>query len=132
MPISAVLSYAAAYFSLIVAVGVLLRDRDAFVHRIFAAGMCLFALEELFRGLVYGALLPEDIIYWQKRVIAVSVLIPSVWLAFSLTYARVNPRKFLGEWKWVLLATGLAPAAFVAIFRKSIFLGAIYLEESER
>src|SRR5579862_7365438 len=112
MPISAVLSYAAAYFSLIIAVGVLLRDRDAFVHRIFAAGMCLFALEELFRGLVYGAL-PEDIIYWQKRLTVVSVLIPSVWLAFSVTYARVNPRKFLAQWKWVLLATGLAPVPFV-------------------
>ncbi|HEY2382544.1 MAG TPA: XrtA/PEP-CTERM system histidine kinase PrsK [Terriglobia bacterium] len=132
MPIAAIPSYAAAYFSLIVAVGVLLRDRDAFVHRIFAAGMCLFALEELFRGLVYSALLPDDIIYWQKRVITVSVLIPSIWLAFSLTYARVNPRKFLAQWKWPLLVSALAPIPFLAIFRKSVFLGAIYLEESER
>src|SRR5215468_11279008 len=130
MPIPVVLSYAAAYFSLILAIGVLLRDRHSLVHRIFAAGMVLFAAEELLRGFVYGALSPDEIIYWQKRLIAVSTLIPTVWLAFGVTYARVSPRKFLSQWKWVLLGTSLAPIPFTAIFRKSIFLGAIYLENS--
>src|SRR5262249_4984021 len=37
---------------------------------------------------------------------------------------------FLSQWKWVLLGTSLAPIPFTAIFRKSIFLGAIYLENS--
>jgi putative PEP-CTERM system histidine kinase len=131
MPISVVLSYAAAYFSLIVGLGVLLRDRQSFVHRVFAAGMFLFAAEEVLRGFLYGPLLPEDIIFWQKRIIAASTFIPFVWLAFSLTYARVHPRQFLSQWKWVLLATGLGPAVFIAIFRRSIFLGAIYLENSD-
>ena len=132
MPVPVVVSYAAAYFSLIVGGGVLLRDRYSFVHRVFAVGMFLFAAEELFRGLAYGAVLPDDIIFWQKRVIAVAAFIPSAWLAFSLTYARVNPRRFLSQWKWVLLATAMAPIPFLAIFRHTIFLGAIYLENSER
>ena len=132
MPVPVVVSYAAAYFSLIVGGGVLLRDRYSFVHRVFAVGMFLFAVEELFYGLAYGALLPDDIIFWQKRAIAVAAFIPSAWLAFSLTYARVNPRRFLSQWKWVLLATAVVPILFVAIFRHSIFLDALYLENSER
>jgi hypothetical protein len=44
----AVLSFAAAYLSLILTAAVLLRDRRSFVHRAFAAGVFLFALEEIF------------------------------------------------------------------------------------
>ena len=55
MPIPTVLSFAAAYFSLIMAAVVLLRDRHAFVHRVFAAGMFVFAAEEICRGLAYRA-----------------------------------------------------------------------------
>jgi putative PEP-CTERM system histidine kinase len=132
MPIPVVLSYAAAYFSLIVAAGVLLRDRHSFVHRIFAGGMALFAAEELFSAFVYGAVLPEDIVFWQKRLLGIGLLLPSIWLAFSVTYARVNPRQFLLKWRWVLAAAVLCPLGFLAIFRKSIFIGAIYLENSDR
>jgi len=132
MPISAVLSYAAAYFSLIVILGVLLRDSRSFVHRAFAVGMLLLAAEEFFRGISYGSVLPEDAIYWQKRVIAVSTFIPAVWLAFSICYARVNSSSILSRWKWALLATSLGPVSFLAIFRKSLFAGSIYLENTER
>src|ERR1051325_8799887 len=100
MPIPAVISYAAAYLSLIVTVGVLLRDRQSFIHRVFSAGLILFAAEELFRGLSYGAVLPETAVYWQKRVVAASVFIPSVWLAFSLSYARLNAEKLQRKWRW--------------------------------
>src|SRR5438552_2848091 len=118
MTLSTVLSYTAAYFSLTIAAAVLLRERHSFVHRVFAAGMFLFAAEELLRGVSYGAVLPEDIIYWQKRVTAVSALIPAAWLGFSITYARGNPRGFLSKWKWLLVAVGVGPIPVVAIFRK--------------
>src|SRR5262245_28689214 len=115
MPIPSVLSYASAYLSLIVTIGVLLRDRHSFVHRVFAAGLFLFAVEELFRGLSYGAVLPTEAIYWQKRMVTATALLPGVWLAFSLTYARVASQAFLSRWKWVLLAIGVGPISFVAI-----------------
>jgi hypothetical protein len=73
---SAVLAYTAAYFSLIVAIGVFLRDRRALVHRVFALGMLLFAAEEAVRGISYSAVLPEDILYWTKRIVSVSALTP--------------------------------------------------------
>src|SRR5262249_47457147 len=132
MPIPAVLSYAAAYLTMIVMLGILLRDRRSFVHRTFAVGMFLFAAEEVFRGVSAGSVLPEEIIYWQKRVVAASALMPAVWLAFSVTYARANAEKLLSKWKWAFLAVAFAPIPFIAVFRKSLFTGAIYLENSDR
>jgi putative PEP-CTERM system histidine kinase len=123
MTISSVLSYAAAYIGVTVAAAVLLRDQRSFVHRIFATGMLLLAAEEFLRGLSHGAILPADVAYWQKRAIAVSALIPAVWLAFSLSYARANPERFLSKWKWALLATGVLPLIFLTVFRQSIFEG---------
>src|SRR5215467_5722096 len=99
MPISAVLSYVAAYFSLIVAALVLLRDRDSFVHRIFAAGMLVFAVEQSFWGISYQAGLPQDVFYWQKRIFALTAVMPALWIAFSLSYARIRPQQFLSRWK---------------------------------
>src|ERR1051325_2757942 len=106
MSISAVLSYAAAYFSVIVMVSVLLSNRRSFVHLAFAAGLLLLAGEEMLRGFSYGAVLPADVIYWQKRVVAVSLFIPAVWLAFSISYARANFQSSLSRWKWTLIAAG--------------------------
>src|SRR5438132_14372552 len=120
MPIPVVISYAAAYLSLILTLGVLVRDRHSFVHRMFALGMFLFAAEELLRGMSYGAVLPAETIYWQKRVIAVSSIIPAVWLVFSLAYARVNADKLIARWTWVIVAIGLAPLTFLVIFRTSV------------
>jgi len=125
----AVLSFAGAYFSLIIAAAVLLRDRESFVHRVVAAGMLLFAAEEIFRGISSGAVLPEDVIYWQKRVIAASALLLGVLLAFSLSYARAGVRSFLSKWKWLLLLT-FASIPFVVIFRKCLFVGSIVLRDA--
>jgi len=132
MPIPVVFSYVSAYLSLILIVGVLLRDRHSFVHRIFAAGIFLFAVEELLRGLSFGAVLPSEAIYWQKRVIAVSALLPAVWIAFSLSYARANGKDLINRWKWALVAAAVLPVGFVMIFRRSIYAGAIYLESVDR
>jgi len=109
-----------------------LRDRQSFVHRAFSIGLILLAAEESFRGLSYGAVLPETAMYWQKRVVAASVFIPAVWLAFSLSYARVNAEKLLRKWKWTLVAIGVMPIPFLALFRKSLYIGAAYLESSNR
>ena len=132
MPISSVLSYAAAYFSLIVAVGVLIRDRQSLVHRIFAVGLLLFAAEELLRGLSYIAVLPGDVLYWQKRLLAVSSLIPVVWVAFSLAYARVEASRFISRAKVLLLALGLLPPLFIALFRNELFEGSVFLLDAAR
>jgi putative PEP-CTERM system histidine kinase len=132
MPISAFLSFAAAYFSLIIAATVLLRDKRSWVHRFFAAGLALFAAEELVRGMAYRAMAAEDVLYWYKLVAAASAISPGVWLALSLTYGRVNPYGLLSRWKWALLAATIAPLPFTGIFGGSPFSGEAYLGEGGR
>src|SRR5262245_38517079 len=124
-----VLSYIAAYFSLIVAAAVLLRCRRSTVQWIFAAGMSLIAVEETFRGFSYAAILPEDVVYWRKWVIVLSVLVQPLWIAFSMSYARVNSASLVAKWKWPLAAVGLISSAFVAVFADSIFGPGIYQPE---
>src|SRR5262245_40840878 len=119
MSISAVLSFAAAYLSLILTAAVLLRDRHSFVHRVFAAGVFLFAFEEIFRAISYRAVLPLDVLYWNNRVMAISAAVPAAWLLFSVYYARKESRDFFNIRRWGLLGIGLAPIPLVLIFRKS-------------
>src|SRR5262245_23789741 len=103
MSVQAVVSFAAMYFSLIVAAAVLVRDRYSFVHGLFAAGMGLLAGEEVLRGLSYVALLPTDVLYWQKAILIISPLISGVWLVFSIVYARTTNTDFV-NWRWILFS----------------------------
>ena len=121
MTTSAVLSYAAAYFSLIVAIGVFVRDRKALVNRVFALGMLLFAVEEVLRAISYSYVFPSDILFWNKRILAVSALTPVAWLTLSLTYARADASKFLSHWKWVLGAVAAVPLLLVGVFQGALF-----------
>ena len=88
MPLPTVLSFVAAYLSLIMGVAVLFRDRHSLYHRLFAAGMFLFAIEEMFRAFSYGASLPADVRNWQERILLTSALLPAAWFVFSISYAR--------------------------------------------
>src|SRR6266581_4866416 len=126
----AVLSVAAAY-SLILTAAVLLRDARSSVHRVFAGEIFLFAAEELLPATSYGAVLPEGMVYWQ-RVLAVSALIPAVWLGFGVSFAFVNSKEALSKWKPTLFTLGLIPFLFVAVFRKSLFAGSAYLTDAGR
>jgi len=126
----AVLSFVAAYFSFIIAAALLFRDRRSYVHWLFAIGMILFAGEEILRALSYGAVLPEDVISWQKRVMASSALISAVWVAFSLGYGRVGSHTFLG--KWTLLGLTGSSVTFLGIFRKTLFAGPVFLRDAGR
>src|SRR5688572_10014467 len=100
MSTSSVLSYAAAFFSLIVAFGVLIRDRHSLVHRIFSIGLFFLAVEEALRGFSYRAISLTEVVFWHKRIFLVSALVPVIWLAFSITYARADASRFLARWKW--------------------------------
>jgi putative PEP-CTERM system histidine kinase len=122
---STVLSFAAAYFSLIVGVVALFRDRHSPYHRVFAAGMFLFAFEETFRAFSYGAALPADVRSWQERILLISAIIPGVWFIFSISYARANSSIIQSRWKWALAALCLMPVPFFAIFRESFFQGPV-------
>jgi len=123
MDFSSIISYAAAFFSMSLAVFVLYRDRHSFVHRIFAAGMIVLAVEAVFTGLCINAIMPEDIMHWLRLRNFVTAVLPGIWLLFSLSFSRANYKEFLSRWKWVTVAFFLLPLAALIFFSNSFFAG---------
>jgi putative PEP-CTERM system histidine kinase len=121
MSLPEILSFAAAYFSLIMAVAVLFRDRHSLHHRVFAAGMILFAVEEMLRGVQYGTVISADVLAWQERMYEVSAVVLAIWLVFSFSYARAESPSIRTRWKWAVAALVLIPGLFLSIFRNSFF-----------
>ena len=121
MSIPIVLSFAAAYISMIMAVAVLFRDRQSLYHRIFASGMFLLAVEEILRGFANNAALPADAIYWQEWVLFTSAIIPGAWFAFSLfTPALVLPLPSrIGSGACWLSVSFLEPSSSFSVARTS-------------
>ena len=115
---------------MIVAVAVLFRDRHSLHHRVFAGGMILFAVEEMLRGFRHGAVLPVDVLAWQERILALSAIVPGIWLVFSFSYARANSSDFQSKCKWALCALILVPASFFAIFRSYLISGSLRLADA--
>jgi putative PEP-CTERM system histidine kinase len=133
MPFASIGSFIAAGLSAIMATAILVHDRHSPVHRLFAAGILLFAVEEAFRGLIPAAILGQNVVYWQEWIFAVAALSTAVWLGFSISYARIDVDSFFSKWKTVLFGVGAAPVLFVAIFRTSLFRGsAVLLENATR
>jgi len=123
MTLNPLLHYSAACFCVGAVVFTLIRDRRAFVHRIFALGMAALALESFFTGLSAQAIFPEEAIRWQQWRFIVSALVPGIWLLFSLSFGRGDYRKLPAKWKWVVLAVFLLHLVFVTFLRAEFFQG---------
>ena len=76
--------------------------------------MSLLALESVFWGLATDAALIEEARRWQYWRLATMSLLPSVWMLFSLSYARGSYRDFFRQWRYVLMAALVLPVALVA------------------
>ena len=100
-----------------IALAVLLRGRKTLANAVFVVGLGLLMGEALCAGLTLSAVGAEEMVGWEKWRLSVLALIPSVWLLFSLVYARGNYREFLRRWKFFLTASLLAPLILVIGFR---------------
>lgn len=118
-----VVSLAAAVFCFVLAFLVLLRNRDSLVHWIFSVGMLVLAIEAVSTGLSIYALLPAEVLRWQRFGFLASSLIPGIWLLFSLTFGRANYKEFLSQWKWPVLVIFTLPIGIVAILGGDFFEG---------
>jgi putative PEP-CTERM system histidine kinase len=121
--LTADISFAAAAISILLAIVVVLKDGRLFAHRSFAAAMALLGLVELLRGLSCGAVMPRDIVFWQKLIFVFSAPIPGTWLLFSLSFARADYRDFLRKWKWSVASVFAIPGLIVTVFANFIFIG---------
>ena len=121
MTLNTFLHFGGALFCVGLACFALFRDPRSFVHRVFAVGMVLFALESLFTGLSVQALFPEEVIRWQRWRLLVAALLPGSWLIFSLSFTQGEDKPTLGGLKWVVLGIFCVHLAFVTIFLPDFF-----------
>jgi len=53
-----------------IAVMALWRDPCSFVHRVFASGMVLFALDARLTGFAYPSASPDGLLFWQRVLLS--------------------------------------------------------------
>jgi putative PEP-CTERM system histidine kinase len=119
-----ILGVAAALICLGLVTFVACHKRRSAVHWAFIIGMAGLAAENIFFALAAAAVLPADIIFWQKwRFIAASCDCP-IWLFFSLAYARWNYWEFLKSWRVVLVSAFVMPLGIAGLFGDELIVSA--------
>lgn len=122
MNLSFIIAVFAAVFTAGLAVAAFLQDRHSFVHRVFAAGMLLFALDAGLVGLFYPAPFTTQFLLRQWLQPLVTSLLPAVWLLFSVSFARANYKEQIYQWKWILLASLALPVGLLTFFNGHFFI----------
>ncbi|PKN65658.1 MAG: PEP-CTERM system histidine kinase PrsK [Deltaproteobacteria bacterium HGW-Deltaproteobacteria-12] len=123
MNLSILLAWITAGLTMIIAIIALWRDPRSFVHRVFAAGMLLFACDAGLTVFLYQSATTEQFLFRQWLQLLVASFLPAVWLLFSVSFARANYFEQIARWKWILLLTLVLPVALVTLFRSALFSG---------
>jgi len=124
------ISFAAAVLCGGMAVFVLFWGKRSLPHWAFAAGMSALALEQAAAGMSAQAVLPMELVHWERLRLFVTAFLPGSWLLFSLCFARENYKEFVARWKWAVLAVFAFPLLLVALFSDSFFEGTPGLDQS--
>jgi putative PEP-CTERM system histidine kinase len=130
MDFSVGIAYVAAGVTAGVAAVALWRDPHSFVHRVFAVGMVLFAIEAALTGLVFQATSPDAFLFRQRLQVIAASFLPAIWLLFSVTFARANYREQLSRWQWVLILSFFLPGAMFMLFRDAFFTSLPFLTDT--
>ncbi len=117
------ISFVAALMTAGIAVMALWRDPRSFVHRVFAAGMVLLALDAGLTAFVYQAPPFDRFPFWQRLQLIVASFVPALWLLFSVSFARANYSEQISKWKWILILSFALPVSLVALFSDAFFVG---------
>jgi putative PEP-CTERM system histidine kinase len=110
------LEWVAAGMCLVLGLVMLVSRPSALSSWLFFAGMLLLASDRLLIRLDGMTVSSVDIGAYGHASMLVKSMIPGVWLAFSVVYARGASREFLKRWKWGLIASILIPAALLGVF----------------
>jgi len=117
------ISYIAAIVTAGIAVMALYRDPRSFVHRVFAAGMILFAIDAGLTGFVSQASSFDNFLFRERIQLIVASFLPAVWLFFGVSFARANYSEQISSWKWVLISSFVLPVSMVTLFNDAFFTG---------
>lgn len=107
--------------SLVLALLSLVRKKPSLATWCFFAGMVAFGIDSVFTGRGVHATGREDAVFWFTAAFLVKSVIPAIWLCFSLTYSRTNPREFLVRWSILLAVVSLAPIGLWLGFHDRLF-----------
>lgn len=91
-------------------------------YRFFSAGMLLIAIEGAFSVLCMQADFTVELRKWEYLRMASGAMIPGIWLAFSVCYAREDAKASLDRWKWAILFLAVMPISIVVFLRDYLFL----------
>lgn len=130
MNLNSIIALLAAAVTAGIAILALWRDSRSFVHRVFAVGMVIFAVDAGLSALAYQGSDIEEFLYWWKFHYLLSSCLPTAWLLFSISFARTNYSEQVSRWKWVLIATLAIPALLVFSFGDSLFVWPPVLTET--
>ncbi len=108
------LCFSASLLTFLVACVVAAKDRRSFASRSLIACLGLLALVQLFQGFGFKAENPDTSLFWEQVRTAVSAFQPGAFLLFSLVFARLEYRKYLNRWKYILGAVFVIPILTLA------------------
>jgi putative PEP-CTERM system histidine kinase len=115
------LPFAAAAFSVLLALASLLRKKPTPATWWFFGGMLALAADSLSSGLALRANNPVDVDYWLTSGFIVKSFVPAAWLGFSLTFSRGDYRARLRRLWIPLVAAGAVPTALAVVFRERLY-----------
>src|ERR1039458_5089972 len=114
------LPFAAAIFSLILAVASLLPKKPSLATWCFFAGMAALGIDSRFTGLSLRATEFSDVLRGLTLGLIVKSFVPAAWLVFSLTYSRGDYREFLARWRIPLAIVALLPIGLSLGFQRQL------------
>ena len=129
MSLAVMLDFASAFFGGAIAMIAVLRLRRTVAGWFFVAGMALLSCEGVFSGLMTmaGEADPGAAGHWENRAALTMLLLPGVWLFFSLSYARGNYREFLNKWQVALGAAFLVPISLAIFNHGQLVAGQVFI-----
>ena len=129
LDIQIILPAAAGFSSLCLGLLALFAARGSFVYRVFALGMLLLAVEQVFSFLAIQSDFVNGFLQWEFFKMLAGAFVPCTWLVFSICFAREDFRKDLQRWKWGLLTVAALPSGAVLFFYGSLFRRAHFHHE---
>jgi len=112
---------ASALLSVALAVVALRSGWRSPVHRLFAIGMIAIALKEGCSYIIMLAVTPAQAILWQHLRLFLSTCTLTIWLLFSLRFARAAYTEFLKSWRPIAMILCACPLLLQVFFGASLF-----------
>ena len=120
MTLFSFLPFAAAIFSLFLALASVLPKKRSLARWCFCAGMFVLGIDSLLTGLSLRATQLSEVLRGQTLGLIVKSFVPAGWLAFSLTYSRGDYRESLARWRIPLAIVALLPIGLSLGFHQQL------------